>query len=197
MTQDVLGTTSATAAARTAPPPHSDALVAFAKREWPYLVMIVLSMAGVAYTTLFPQTSHPFWEILAPIFGLICIATQWSKVYPQGKHWRLITTQVLHWGMFALSMQLLFLPDVQRTMESFAISLVVLYLLAMSTFLVGIYYASWRLCVVGLFLGAAIPVISLFQEAALLLVIVGLVLIAGLYLYFRYRGGREEDEEAW
>ncbi len=196
MTQDVLGTTSA-AAAVAAAPSHRGALLAFARREWPYLVMIVLSMAGVAYTTLVPQSSHPFWEILAPIFGIICIATQWSKVYPKGKHWRLIGTQVAHWGLFALSMQLLFLPDVQQTMESFAIGLVVLYLLAMSTFLVGVYYASWRLCVVGLFLGAAIPIIALFQELALLLVLVGVVLIAGLYLYFRYRGGREEDEEAW
>jgi len=188
-------TTTASSLPPAGPASHRATLVSFARREWPYLLMIVLSMGGVAYTTIFPQSSHPFWQILAPVFGIICIATQWPKVYPKGKHWRLIGTQVLHWGMFGLSMQLLFLPDVQRTMESFAVGLVVLYLLAMSTFLVGVYYMSWRLCVVGLFLGLAIPAIALFNEAALLRIAVGVMLIAGLYLYSRYRGGR--DDEAW
>lgn len=109
-----------------------------------------------------------------------------------GRQWRMVGTQIIHWGLFGVSMQLLFLPDVQRTMESLVVGLVVLYLLAMSTFLVGLYYFSWRLCAVGVFLGIAIPTIALIDEAALLLFGLAVLLIAGAYGYHWFLAKRGE-----
>lgn len=178
--------------AEEAPPSIGQTLVAFLRREWPYVLMIVLSMVGVAYTSLLPEASFRYWQILAPIFGVICVVTRWPNAYAEGRHWRLTITQILHWGVFALSMQLWFLPAVQRSLDAFVSGLVVLYLLAMGTFLVGVYYLAWRLCVVGLFLGLAIPAIALLDEAALLLLALAVLLIAGAYLYSRFAPKRDD-----
>lgn len=174
------------------PPLAEGHAASFLRREWPYLLMIALSLIGVAYSAILPSASGLYWQIIAPLFGAICIATQWPKVYAEGRHWRLIATQVAHWGVFALSMQLLFLPAVQRVVDSFLSALVLLYLVAISTFLVGVYYGAWRLCAVGVFLGLAIPAIALFQEAALGLVILAILVLGGFYLFDRYRGRRED-----
>jgi hypothetical protein len=180
-----------TSAYRLADQPEPLTVTGFVSQEWPYLLMIVLSIVGVAVSAIATESSLLYWQVLAPVFGLICIATQWQRVHAKGKHWRLIATQVLHWGIIALSMQLLFLPDVQRAMDAFMTGLILLYLLALGTFLVGVYYAAWRLCIVGVFLGLAIPVLAFFQEWALTLILIGGAFIAGVYLYDRYRVERE------
>jgi hypothetical protein len=181
-----------TSAYRLADQPEPLTVTGFVSQEWPYLLMIVLSIVGVAVSAVATESSLLFWQVLAPVFGLICIATQWQRVYPKGKHWRLVATQVLHWGIFALSMQLIFLPEVQRAIDAFMTGLILLYLLALGTFLVGVYYAAWRLCVVGVFLGLAVPVLALFEEWAMTLVLIGVVLIAAIYIYDRFRAGRED-----
>lgn len=34
---------------------HGNALFLFLRREWPYILMIFLSLAGVSYCTVFPE----------------------------------------------------------------------------------------------------------------------------------------------
>ncbi|MEJ2325380.1 MAG: hypothetical protein P8Y25_00605, partial [Chromatiaceae bacterium] len=56
------------------PTPSASGLVGgFVKRELPYGIMIVLAVVGVAYTNLVPGVSLLYWQILAGVYGLLCV----------------------------------------------------------------------------------------------------------------------------
>jgi len=152
-------------------------LLQFIVAQAPYLFMLLLALIGVAYTSIKPAASLLYWQAMAPIFGAICIIMRWSQVGSE-KHGRLllIWTQVLHWGALLLIMRLLFVHDVQQLLNSDITGLVLLYLLALSTLQAGIYI-DWRLCVLGVFLGAAPIAIAFLEDSALLLFILGFVIV--------------------
>ncbi len=67
------------------------------------------------------------------------------------------------------------------------IGLMLLTLLALGVFIAGLNLRSWKLCVTGAFLGASVPTIAWIQNASLLLVLIGIVLIALLVAYWWLR----------
>ncbi len=175
------------------PPARSDSsesgfFAGFVRRELPYAVMIVLAVVGVAYTNLVPSVSRLYWQILAVVFGLICILVEWPRLPADGRQrLRLIVTQVLHWGTFLLAMRLLFLPTLQANLTSELTGLILVYVLAMSTFLAGIYI-NWRLAVVGAFLWVSLIAIAFVELANALIIVLGIVVVAALWLWHRFGG---------
>jgi hypothetical protein len=147
-------------------------------RELPYLAMLLLSFAGIAYTTFAQQSSTLYWEILVPIFAAICIVTGWYPAYDQRKHWRLLWTQILHWGAFLAAMHLMFMPGVQRLMNTGANGLSILILLALGTFVAGVHAGTWQISFVGIVLALGVPAIAWVEQSALLVVIAVLALMA-------------------
>ena len=53
-----------------------------------------------------------------------------------------------------------------------------LTLLALGVFISGLDLRAWKLCVTGVFLAIAVPLVAWFEQAALFLVLIGAVLIA-------------------
>src|SRR5712671_412983 len=51
---------------------------AFLLREWPYLLMLVLALLGVAYTSFSHAPMATYWIALAPFIGLLCVMTRWN-----------------------------------------------------------------------------------------------------------------------
>jgi hypothetical protein len=153
----------------------------------PYVILLVLALAGVAVTDLSPPRSLPYWQAVVPVFGLICIITQWRHVEPeQSHHIRLIWTQALHWGAVLLVMRLLFVHDIQELLDSDITGLVLLYLLALSTFLAGIYL-DWRLSVVGFFLVVSALALAFLDEAALPMAVLAVIILVVFALWGRLR----------
>lgn len=169
------------------------ALARFGLTQWPYLLMYALAVIGVAWTSRHPEASGLYWEILAPIFALICVAARWPDPADWRSRRRLLWEQALHWGVFVLTMQLLFLPDVQQMIDSDVIGLFVLYLLGMATFLPGVYYSIWQLCLVGVGLVLSVPAIASVEQSVLLILLLVFVIasVGATVLWFRRRGGRE------
>ena len=156
-------------------------------RDWPYLVMLVLAIFGVAYASIAPQAMTTYWTILGPVFGIICVATQWRDVEGPEAHWHLIWTQAFHWLAVVLAMYLVLLVNVKQMMNADASALVVLTLLALGTFTAGIRHAAgWRVCLVGVVLGLGVPAIAWLEQSTLLLLLVATVLVAIAVLYFMH-----------
>ena len=85
----------------TEPAPTQTSLLRrlFRPKDIGFYLMIVLAWIGAVYTTYDLDTSRWYWHWLIPIFGLICIITQWNNVEPILKaRLRLVVHQVLHWG---------------------------------------------------------------------------------------------------
>jgi hypothetical protein len=67
------------------------------KREWPYLLVVVLALFGIAYTSFSRTPMALYWIVLAPLMGVICVVTRWRDIRDRDERLRLIWTQALHW----------------------------------------------------------------------------------------------------
>jgi hypothetical protein len=164
------------------------------KREWPYILMLVLAVVGVAYTSVSRTPMALYWILLAPLMGVICVVTRWRDMRDRDERLRLIWTQALHWTAVLVAMHLVFITDVARMMNTDAGALAVLTLLALGTFTAGVHIGAWRICVVGLIFGIGVPGIAWLEQSALFLLLVGLVLIAiAAPLFWRERQRHTAD----
>src|SRR5262245_4480191 len=102
---------------------------AFLVREWPYLLLLILAIFGVAYTSFSKTPITTYWIVLAPFIGLICVISRWRDAENREQRLHLIWTQALHWGAVLVAMRLLFVADVSRMMKADASVLVALTLL--------------------------------------------------------------------
>src|SRR5947209_18971095 len=90
----------------------------FLLREWPYLLVLVLALFGIAYTSFSRTPLTLYWIVLAPFIGGICVITRWRDMHDRDERLRLIWTQVLHWGAVLLAMHLMFMTAVARMMNA-------------------------------------------------------------------------------
>jgi hypothetical protein len=90
---------------------------ALLKREWPYLLVVVLALFGIAYTTISRTPMSLYWIAFAP----------------------------LHWTAVLLAMHLMFVADVASMLNTDSGALAVLTLLALGTFTAGLHIGAWRI----------------------------------------------------
>ena len=156
----------------------------FLMRDWPYLLMLALALAGVARTSAGPSGMSAYWVALAPVFGIICVAVHWRDIEGPQAHWLLVRTQALHWTAVMFAMYLVFVTSVTKIMNSDAEALTVLAILALGTFTAGIHAVAWRICVMGAVLGLAIPAIAWLETSTVLILLVLVVLVTLAVLIF-------------
>lgn len=170
-------------------------LRAIAIRDWPYFLMLLLALFGVAYTNFARQAMTAYWIVLAPIFGLICVAVRWRGLESRQSHIKLVVTQALHWGAVVFAMYLVFVADVRQMMSDFASSLMVLTVLALGTFTAGIHVGAWRVCVIGVLLGLGVPAIAWFEERTFLfmLLTIALLAIVAVFVVLDHRRGAKDS----
>jgi hypothetical protein len=150
----------------------------FLMRDWPYLLMLILALVGVARTSVGPAAMLSYWVVLAPVFGIICVAVHWRDVEGQQEHWKLVRMQALHWTAVMSAMYLVLLASVRKIMNADADALAVLVVMALGTFTAGIQVEAWRICVVGLVLGLTIPAIAWLETSTVLILLVLAALLA-------------------
>ena len=165
-------------------PPH----VSFWLRELPYVVVLILTLVGVAYASFSRQSMVGYWEFLAPVIGLLCVGTAWPQAPDKAARLRLIWTQALHWLAFLVAMNLLLLSGVASMLSADATGLMILTLLALGTFVAGVHIQAWQICVLGTVMALGVPAIAWIERSALLLLLVVVALAAiGLGLWWSAR----------
>jgi hypothetical protein len=165
--------------------------VSFWLRELPYVVVLILTLFGVAYASFSRQSMVGYWEFLAPVIGLLCVGIAWPQAPDKAARLRLVWTQALHWLAFLVAMNLLLLSGVASMLGADAIGLTILTLLALGTFVAGVHIQAWQICVLGMIMGLGVPAIAWIERSALLLLLVVTALAAvGLALWWGARGKR-------
>jgi hypothetical protein len=169
----------------------------FILREWPYLLMLVLALFGVAYTSVTRRPITLYWFALAPFIGFVCVLTRWSAVKSRDARLHMVWTQVLHWGAVLAAMNLLYVADVGQMMSTDTRALYVLTLLALGAFTAGVHIGSWRICLVGVVLALGVPAIAWLEQVALLLAL-GVVIAIGIAapLVWRYTKDSPEAKDS-
>jgi hypothetical protein len=147
-------------------------------RELPYGLVLLLTLVGVAYTSITKRPTTGFWEFLVPVTAVVCVWSGWRYAHDRKAQFRLIWTQVAHWLAFFVAMNLLLLPNVQDMLNADATGLAILLLLALGTFVAGIHIPAWEVCILGFVMALFVPAIAWIEEAALILLLGAIVLVA-------------------
>ncbi|WP_027521061.1 hypothetical protein [Bradyrhizobium sp. Ec3.3] len=161
----------------------------FLWQQLPYVVALVLAVAGVAYTNVSRQPLVGYWEFLALAIGVVCVITKWPEVDGKEAKLRLIWTQALHWVAVLVTMNIILVSGVQQLLPTPATGLVLLTLLALGTFLAGVSLLSLQIAFLGLAMGLAVPAISWLKQSFFFFLL-GAVLLIGLGLTFWLRQDR-------
>jgi hypothetical protein len=161
------------------------------KREFPYLLILVLAAAGAGWVSLTRQPIVRYWDVVAVIVAAVAIIEGWGKAEETRGRWRLVWTQVLHWAAFLVAMNLVFLPSMQAVLTTDALSLTVLLLLGLGTFVSGVHTVSPLMAANGVFMALCVPAIAWLDRTALVTGLAIVVIAAALALVFwlrrRYR----------
>ncbi len=142
-------------------------------RESPHIAMLLLAFVGISFPV--PVT---YWLVMTPIFGLISIVSGWPHFATNQARLRMVCLQALSWSALVLAIYALYNNGSQGVLNANAISLAMITLLALGTFLAGLHAHSWRTCVVGIVLFVAVPVLGWIDQVSILLVIGALVIVA-------------------
>jgi hypothetical protein len=169
----------------------------FVRRQLPFLAILTLAIAGVAYTNFSHKPLVGYWEFLAVAMCVVCVVTEWSERDDRQARFRLMWTQALHWVAVLITMNIMLLSGVQQLLPAQATSLVLLMLLALGTFLAGLNLMSLQICFLGLAMALAVPAISWIKQSALLLIL-ALVFLIGLGMAFwsRWGGAHRPERQA-
>jgi len=174
-----------------ADPPSPASHISFWIRELPFSLVLLLTVGGVAYTTFSKQRIFIYWEILAPIIGLVCVWYGWPALHASGGKMRLIGTQILHWIAFLLVMNMVLLANVQKSFNATSNGLVVFTLLALGTFTAGVHILSWQVCLLGVIMAFGIPAMAWVENSALLLLLVTAIIIGfAIVIWWHWRERR-------
>ena len=155
----------------------------FLWQQLPYIVALVLAIAGVAYTNASHQPLVRYWEFLALAIGVVCVINKWPEIDGKEARWRLIWTQALHWIAVLVMMNIMLASGVQQLLPTPATSLVLLVLLALGTFLAGVSLLSLQIAFLGLAMGLAVPAISWLQQSVMFYLL-GATLLIGIGITF-------------
>ncbi|MFG1297713.1 MULTISPECIES: hypothetical protein [Xanthobacter] len=173
------------------PSPSGSYWKAFLIGEIPHLVILALTIGGVAYISLMRRPLEYYWDVVAVVIASVSIYSGWPQAKSDKQRWRLVWTQALHWAAFLITMRLVFLPSVQAIADVDSTNLVVLLLLALGTFVAGVHAPSWRMALNGVVMGASVPAVAWLDRSALVLALVAMVLgamvLALAWYHFRER----------
>jgi hypothetical protein len=142
--------------------------------------MLILSLFGVAYSSVSKAPMAIYWIALAPIMGVICVITRWKDAGSHEQRLHLIWTQALHWGAVLVAMRLMYVGNVIRIMNADASALAALTVLALGTFTAGVHISAWRICLVGILLALGVPAIAWLEQSTLLLLLVAVGFAAAI-----------------
>jgi hypothetical protein len=163
--------------------PKSGGALSWLRARLPYLVVLILAIGGVAYTSMTGRPLYGYWEFLAFAIGLACIAIGFRRSADKTERRRILVTQSLHWLAFLIAMGILLLPSVNTFLNGPATGLALMLLLALGTFVAGVHVSS-EIAVLGVALALTVPAMAWLKQSALMLVLIGLV-IGGLAVAFR------------
>jgi hypothetical protein len=137
-----------------------------------YIAMLVLALAGVVF-----RLRVSYWVILMPVFGAITIGEGWRHFTDRKERLGLVYRVALNWCALLLSIYLLFNDGVRGVLNANALSLSMMTLLALGTFVAGVQARVWQICAVGSVLFLAVPGLGWLDQSPLLFTAASAVIV--------------------
>ena len=97
----------------------------------------------------------------------------------------MVAIQLGQWAAFLVAMYLIHVSNIDGLLTHDALGSILLTLLALGVFISGLDLRTWKLCVAGAFLAIAVPFVAWFEEAALFMFLIGvLLMVLGLLAWW-------------
>ena len=161
------------------------------------IMLILLAIIGIGITDFSPAESHRYWFAMVPVFAGACLILEWSRARGKGQKWTtILRTQVLLWLGLLLAVRLAYLLLHTGRLDNENTGLIILLLLALTTFFAGIHL-GWRLFIVGIFLGLALIGATYLEEFVWIFLFIAIVVVVIFLLLKRFAGtkmGKMQDE---
>jgi hypothetical protein len=140
-----------------------------------FIALVVLSLIGVGITDFSPARSYWYWFAMAPIFAGACLVMEWSQARREGTSWlRIVRTQLFTWLGLLAAIQVVFLLLRAGRLTYESTGLVILLLLALTTFIAGIHL-GYQLCLLGGFLGLTLLMVAYLEQYVWMIVFLAVV----------------------
>lgn len=163
-------------------------LVSLLLAEWPYVLLFVMVIFGIAITDMKLDMALLYWQILIPLFGFFALLIGWNDVGEDSKARTIFALRTFfHWAALFAVIQILYLPQLKDVLNAELTGLQIIFLLGLTAFLSGIH-GNLRMSVIGLFLIGSGVVIAFLDDAAIMMTIVALVVLAGWILWRKFAG---------
>ncbi|QVL56278.1 MAG: hypothetical protein KFB95_03515 [Simkaniaceae bacterium] len=144
------------------------------------IIMLGLSFVGLIISDLWTNGAWDYWRWMVPIFAVLCLFLSW---YLRHKQRVMSTTTIWHelvqWFGLALAVYLVSIFVSIGLMGRFEAGLIVLTLLALNTFITGIYVEP-TFFVIGILLGlfaAAAAVLAEYLYSVMLPITIGVAVL--------------------
>lgn len=157
----------------------------FLLTESPYILILIMALGGIGYSSFVGQPILGYWLLLAPAFAVLCVIGGLRHTHSTHEVVDLVWTQVLQWSAFVLAMYVLTVAPFRVAVSGNATALLQLMMLALGTFVSGVNTRSWRIGLVGIILLLAVPVVSWIELSSTLFVLgLGIILLVVLGLFW-------------
>ena len=158
-----------------------------------YVTLVLLSLLGMAITNFSPVDAHLYWLAMTLVFAIGAIASGWQEATDKQQKNSLVTSQLFHWGSTLIAVMVVYAFFHSGQIQNETVSLVILLILSLSTFLDGIH-VGWQFSVIGVLLAISAVIISYLDEYIWIIAIIALVFIALSFLwnkYLKFRGSKK------
>ena len=143
------------------------------------LVMLILSFVGLIVSDLFHNGAWNYWRVMVPIYAVLSIWLSWYLRQKAHKVTMIkIWHEILHWVALVIGVYLVSMFVKMGIVGRFEAGLEVLIMLALTTFLAGVYHDMIFL-IIGIILGCFTAGAAFFTEY-LYSVMLPLTIIAAL-----------------
>lgn len=153
------------------------------------LLMLLIGFIGLIITSANKQGGWDYWRWTAVAYALLSISMNWHlKKIGWKKELFTIWQEILHWSGLLLSIWLISFIVRIGQQDRFEASLEVLILLALTTYLAGVYIET-SFIPIGLLLGLFAAGLALFDEY-LYAILIPLTILGILYMVWESRRAR-------
>ncbi|MCF7852833.1 MAG: hypothetical protein K9M07_06300 [Simkaniaceae bacterium] len=162
------------------------------------LTMLLLSFVGLIFSDLIRGGAWTYWRVMVPVYAVLSI---WLSWYLRRKSHKVtaikIWHEILHWVALIMGVYLVSLFVSMGIVGRFEASLQVLIMLALTTFLAGIYH-DVIFIIIGVILGFFTAGAAFFTEylySVMLPITIGAAILMAWVIYHHHKKSTERDEK--
>lgn len=136
----------------------------FGLEEAIFIILVILSLFGIAITDYSPHDGYGYWLLMVFIFGALSIFVSWLQAKNGEQDFGdIVVSQAMHWLHTLVIVGAAFLLNKSGQLTDIGASLVILLILALSTMLDG-YRIGWQYRLLGFFLASCAIIVAYVER---------------------------------